>query len=182
MHPDALDAQLKPYGAVNVGDAIVQAVFNTDNESPTSIASNLRAYGAALLNLTTSKDLGLQNTVCFYLIDAQYLVPGSEIIRVFTEKPADYEVRITSAFKGKSSAEYAELYYIATPAYHYKTRPTVRLSPGYIEYFDKEGTSQIHEDKNNLMQYNSLYTSRISIRTVFDYGFANNAIYDIFGH
>lgn len=180
LHPDALDAQLRPYGAINVGDAIVQSVFNTDNESPASIASSLREYAAALLNLSTSKNLGVLNTVCFYLVDAQYLVPGSEIIKHFTEQPTEYEVRITSSFKGKSSAEYAERTYRAHNSKVKNPKSAYYLSPGFIEYFDKAGEESIHADKNNEKWYDLLYSNRISIRTTFDYGFMGVDIYQIF--
>lgn len=180
LHPNALDAQLNPYGALNVGDAIVQSVFNTDNESPASIANDLRDFAAALLNLSTSKDLKVTSTVCFYLIDAQYLVPGSEILKAFDEQQSDYKVRITSSFQGKSSAEYRRLTYETQDSPDNESYKGFRISPGFIEYFDKEGKAQIHPDENNMKWYNLLYTSRISIRTVFDYGFANNNIYSIF--
>ena len=171
LHPDALDAQLSPYGAVNVGDAIVQSVFNTSNESPANIANALKDYGAALLNFSTSQNLNLTSTVCFYLIDAQYLVPGSKIIEAFNNQTTEYEVKITSSYKGKSNAEWEELGYMSNSAYHYKTRPTVRLSPNYMEYFDKAGTETIHPDSKNESLYELLYTNRISIRTTFDYSF-----------
>ena len=174
LHPNALDAQLIPYGAVNVGDAIVQSIFNTSNESPTSIASKLRDYGAALLNLATSKDLGINNTVCFYLIDAQYLVPGSKIIEAFRTEESKYNVKITSSYKGKSDSEWRK------EGYH-PMADRVRLSPNYLEYFDKEGTSSIHSEKRNTDMYQSLYTRLISIRTTFDYGFVGDSnIYSIF--
>ena len=178
LHPNALDAQLIPYGAVNVGDAIVQSVFNTSNESPTSIASKLRDYGAALLNLATSKDLGVRNTVCFYLIDAQYLVPGSKIIEAFNTQKSEYNVKITSSYQGKSDAEWREKGY--TPYSPYDNR--IRLSPNYMEFFDKEGTDQIHAEDRNKDTYTVLYTSKISIRTIFDYSFAggDKSIYSIF--
>lgn len=167
LHPNALDAQLMPYGAVNVGDAIVQSVFNTSNESPTSIASKLRDYGAALLNLTTSKNLGVANTVCFYLIDAQYIVPGSKIIEAFKTQQSEYDVKITSSFVGKSDSEWREEGYRPYSSYDH----TVRVSPNYMEFFDKEGTDQIRAESRNKDLYTVLYTNRISIRTIFDYGF-----------
>ena len=178
LHPNALDAQLMPYGAVNVGDAIVQSVFNTSNESPTSIASKLRDYGAALLNLTTSKNLGVANTVCFYLIDAQYIVPGSKIIEAFKTQQSEYEVKITSSYQGKSDTEWRAEGYRPYSSYDH----TVRISPNYMEYFDKEGTDQIREESRNKDLYTVLYTSRISIRTIFDYGFVggDKSIYSIF--
>lgn len=178
LHPNALDAQLNPYGAINVGDAIVQSVFNTSNESPTSIASKLRAYGAALLNLATSKDLGIGNTVCFYLIDAQYLVPGSKIIEAFKSQESEYNVKITSSFQGKSNEQWKEEGYHPYSSYDHM----VRISPNYMEYFDKEGTDQIREESRNKDLYTVLYTSRISIRTIFDYGFigGDKSIFRIF--
>lgn len=178
LHPNALDAQLNPYGAVNVGDAIVQSVFNTSNESPTSIASKLREYGAALLNLATSKDLGVGNTVCFYLIDAQYLVPGSKIIEAFKTQESEYNVKITSSYQGKSDAEWRENGYRPYSTYDHR----IRISPNYMEFFDKEGTDQIREESRNKDLYTVLYTSRISIRTIFDYGFigGDKNIYNIF--
>lgn len=180
LHPDALDAQLRPYGAVNIGDAIVQSVFNTDNESPDSFAFALRDYAAALLNLATSKNLDVRNTVCFYLIDAQYLVPGSKILEAFDTQQSEYDVKITSSYHGKSSSEYAEKTYLSNNAYKYKTRRTTRLSPGFMEFFDKAGQNPIEPDSKNESLYTLLYTSHISIRTVFDYGFAGSDVYKIF--
>ena len=185
LHPNALDAQLRPYGAVNVGDAIVQSVFNTDRESPDSISERLRDYVAALLNLKTSAGLSYSSTVCFYLIDAQYLVPGSEILRAFNTQVngkslSTYSVKITSSFEGKSTDQYKETIYKTHNAYKYKTMLGTRVSPDYLRFFDKAGTEEIHPDENNEKWYNNLYTKYISIRTVFDYGFAEANIYRIF--
>ena len=58
--------------------------------------------------------------------------------------------------------------------------PGTRTSPDYMRFFDKPGKEDIAPDENNKIPYEKLYTKLISIRTVFDYGFAGADVYRIF--
>lgn len=166
LHPGALQASLSQFNINNVADTIVQAVFNSSNGDYQDLADKLEPAMAQLMNLNAQDNVS--DTVCFYVVDAQYLVPGSEILSHFTlNKP---KISITSSFKTRSDEEY-------------KTDKTYKredntMAPEFVRYWN--GYHAENSTDLNEQTYENLLNKNISIRVDFDYAFMGSKRYAMY--
>ena len=171
IHPNTLETSLRPYGIVNVADTIVQAVFNSTNGDYHDLEEKLQPALAQLMNFDTGKQI--QDRVCFYLVDAEYLIPGSEIVySLINNAENNLKIRIRSSQKTESDEYFNDDYHVS------KTRKDY-ISPNFTLYY--KGTS-LEVTNENTQLYSQLMSKTISIDVDFDYSFMGVKRYSIFGH
>lgn len=171
IHPDALETNLRPYGIVNIADTIVQAVFNSTNGDYHDLEEKLQPALAQLMNFDTGKQI--EDRVCFYLVDAEYLIPGSEIVySLINNAENNLKIRIRSSQKTESDEYFNDDYHTS------KTRKDY-ISPNFTLYY--KGTS-LEVTNENTQLYSQLMSKTISIDVDFDYSFMGVKRYSIFGH
>ena len=171
IHPDALETNLRPYGIVNIADTIVQAVFNSTNGDYHDLEEKLQPALAQLMNFDTGKQI--EDRVCFYLVDAEYLIPGSEIVHsLINNAENNLKIRIRSSQKTESDEYFNDDYHVS------KTRKDY-ISPNFTLYY--KGTS-LEVTNENTQLYSQLMSKTISIDVDFDYSFMGVKRYSIFGH
>ena len=174
IHPDALGTSLAPYGNENIADTIVQMVFNSSTGDYRSIADELEPALAQLMNMTTSEYL--TDTICFYMVDGQFLVPGSAILE--TLRATEYEIKIRTNHAPKSDADFQKLDY---------NRGDGRTDgPDFLQYFNGEKASikspftEANVTNENYDLYDALMSKNISIDVKFDYSFMGSFQYSIY--
>lgn len=171
IHPDALETNLRPYGIVNIADTIVQAVFNSTNGDYHALEEKLQPALAQLMNFDTGKQI--EDRVCFYLVDAEYLIPGSEIVHsLINNAENNLKIRIRSSQKTESDEYFNDDYHISKARKDY-------ISPNFTLYY--KGTS-LEVTNENTQLYSQLMSKTISIDVDFDYSFMGVKRYSIFGH
>lgn len=171
IHPDALETNLRPYGIVNIADTIVQAVFNSTNGDYHDLEEKLQPALAQLMNFDTGKQI--EDRVCFYLVDAEYLIPGSEIVHsLINNAENNLKIRIRSSQKTENDEYFNDDYHVS------KTRKDY-ISPNFTLYY--KGTS-LEVTNENTQLYSQLMSKTISIDVDFDYSFMGAKRYSIFGH
>lgn len=173
IHPAGLDAGLLGYG-LNIGDAMVQCCFNASNGYDAEYFSKIieQAALAQAMNFTTN-ELNV-DTVCFYFLDAQYLVPGSVILSRLQFKKPTVSIRQPSAIGTDETFE--EKNY-TTSFIAYNGKKYTHTVKNFVEYWNGYPLDASDE---NISYYDALYTKRISIDVKFDYQFmygSNFAIY-----
>lgn len=174
IHPNALGSSLAPYGNENIADTIVQMVFNSSVGDYRTIADQLEPALAQLMNMTTSEYL--TDTICFYMVDGQYLVPGSVILE--TLRATEYEIKIRTSHAPKSDADFNKLDYDRGDG-----RPN---GPAFLQYFNGEKASfkspftVDNVTNENYDLYDALMSRDISIDVKFDYSFMGASQYSIY--
>ena len=171
IHPDALQTNLQPFGINNIADTIVQAVFNSTNGDYHSLESKLEPALTQLMNFDTGHQI--EDRVCFYLVDAQFLVPGSEIIRsLIGDKSNQLKISIRNSYKPKYGAQ-------SDSAFNHETHTGKDggNSPNFTAYF--KGKNLDVTDYNEEV-YDLLESKQISIDVDFDYSFMGIRRYSIF--
>jgi hypothetical protein len=101
-----------------------------------------------------------KDTVSFYVIGGQYMVPCSALLRASKELGLEHNIEITSSYKGFSDLEYAR----------HSTKPDKGGKGSkklYSLYWTKEQNGWQHTDKNE-EEFENLINSRIAIRTHFN--------------
>ena len=168
IHPDKLDASLEKFGISNIADTIVQAVFNEDNGSYHDLESVIEPALAQLMNLDTHRDIS--DTVCFYMVDAEFLVPGSELLRqVQLQKP---QINIRTSYETHN-----DKYFNEEKEYSYTNeKGYTRNKENFVQYWRGKELSSTDE---NIDLYKNLMSRNISIDVKFDYSFVSG--YTIFG-
>ena len=173
IHPINLAASLGPYGNENIADTIVQMVFNSSVGDYNTIANELEPALAQLMNMTTSDSIS--DTVCFYLVDGQFLVPGSVILD--TLRATNYKINIRTSYETQKDADFEEEDYI---------REDGTNGPNFLQFFNGQKASlnssfTSHNVTNeNYNLYNTLMSKSISIDVKFDYSFMGSSAYSIF--
>lgn len=170
IHPGSLGESLAPYGNGNIADTIVQMVFNSSSGNYHSLEDDLEPALAQLMNMTTSDQIA--DTICFYLVDAQYLVPGSEILA--TLRATEYKIHIRTNYETEDDAYFEEMGY---------SREDGTMGPNFLTYYNgyhvKSFTDSNVTDDNKTL-YDRLMNKAISIDVKFDYGFMGGSKYYIF--
>lgn len=134
------------------------------------LETRLNSYFAEIMNF----DVGLQvgDTVVFYFIEGQYLVPGSQILEsAYLDQLNRESVKITSEYRGKTDEEYSPQQGVRH-----------RSNQIFLEWW-RASSNFYHftPTAENYSLYNSLISSKISIRTGFHYrGVFNTAQYALF--
>lgn len=172
IHPDALGNSLAPYGNANIADTIVQMVFNSSTGDYNSIADDLEPALAQLMNMTTSEQL--TDSICFYMVDGQFLVPGSEILN--TLRATDYKIKIRTNHTPQKDEYFEEKGY---------DREEKRSDgPNFLNYFNGKRVGKEFTEANvteeNYELYNLLMSKGISIDVKFDYSFMGASQYAIY--
>lgn len=166
IHPEQLGQNLSPFGFGNITDVIVQSVFNSTNGNYKDLEKKLEPALAQLMSLGAYDQV--RDTVCFYIVDAQYLVPGSEILEnVNNQKP-----KITI----RTSQETYDDDYFNEPNDDFKDRRNRSMKP-FIQYF-KGHYKPLKATEENKTEYENLMSRNISIDVKFNYGFMSG--YSIF--
>lgn len=174
IHPGSLGQALGPYGNENIADTIVQLVFNSTKGDYHDIAKDLEPALAQLMNMTTSKEI--KDTVCFYMVDSQFLVPGSAILN--TLRATSFTITIRTNHNPQSDSYFKEK--------GYERQDNRSNGPNFLEYFSGAKDSwdgPFDEDnvtKENTKLYNALMNHDISIDVKFDYAFMGASSYSIF--
>lgn len=165
IHPD----KLVSYPSFNVSvtsffDFLTNFFFNKTYQQEHQSDMNkleevLNSYFAEIMSF----DLSLQvaDTVTFYFIEGQYFVPASEILRQEAENLLSLSnVEVTSEYKGKTDEEYAA-----------KKKMRGRKNQIFLEWWrtNKNVEYGFSPTSENYQLYNSLISSKISIRTGFHY-------------
>ena len=173
IHPNALGTSLAPYGNENIADTIVQLVFNSSNGNYNDIAEQLEPALAQLMNMTTSEQIS--DTICFYMVDGQFLVPGSRILE--TLRTTSYKIRIRTTHKPQTDEDFEKSSY---------NREDGTTGPAFLQYFNgakAKFTAPFTEDNvtsDNTKLYNDLMNKNISIDVKFDYSFMGSMEYSIY--
>lgn len=176
IHPGALQSALDPFGVENVADVIVQMVFNSSSGDYRALAPELEPAMAQLMSFSTSKEV-LKRTICFYVIDATYVVPASHILSTLRHNK-DYSIKIRSSFETKDDSFFKEKGYTYT-----NKRGRTETKENFIQYFrgEKADWSDPLEvgdaTKENKDLFNTLMNKSISIDVTFDYGFMMSQLY-----
>lgn len=186
VHPAGLDANLLGHnlGIDNIGDAIVQCCFNSSNGDPNQFEDTIENFLLAqTMNFTTNSNELLTsqigNTVAFYFLDAQYLVPGSVMLESLhpSTKIQDIprsEVTITGEIHDWTDESFLE-----------QTLPSTNekdgVKPLFTDYWNgSDETDYWNATSKNFSDYNRMYTNSVSIRVYFEYAFMENADYSIY--
>lgn len=169
IHPGALEQSLAPFGVSNLADTIVQAVFNSSNGDYQSLADELEPALAQLMSMTTSNQV--RDTVCFYMVDSQFLVPGSEILAQL--RSTEFDIKIRTSHEPQSNA-------------YFNAWSIAEHEENFLQYFNGARASlhasftaeNVTDDNYDL--YNKLMNKEISIDVKFDYSFMGASRYSIF--
>lgn len=170
IHPRALGESLAPYGNANIADEIVQMVFNSSDGDYNSIADDLEPALAQLMNMTTSEQL--TDSICFYLVDGQFLVPGSQILE--TLRATHYQIKIRTSFDTQNDEYFEQEDYV---------RDDGSTGPNFLSYFNGQhvkGFTKENVTDENKQTFNLLMNKAISIDVKFDYNFMGDSKYLIF--
>lgn len=179
IHPRELDAGLLPFNTPqNLGDYIVQAHFNATNPWSDDTFENIVKEGIVqVMSLTGSE--GITDTVCFYLVDLQYLIPGSEILKHFEEEPNQMNIELR--------ANTVDLFIDDEMYHHWKNFPRKdgSMGPAFLWYYNQEkGTSGKNKQFNatdlNKSMYTEMYTKNISIDINFNHKFMYSSKYALY--
>jgi hypothetical protein len=101
-----------------------------------------------------------KDTVSFYVIGGQYMVPCSALLRASKELGLEHNIEITSTYKGFTDLEYAR----------HSTKPDKDGKGSkklYSLYWTKEQNGWHYTDKNK-EEFENLINNRIAIRTHFN--------------
>ena len=175
IHPDALGTELAPYGNENIADNIVEMVFNSSIGNYHDIEKELEPALAQLMSMTTSEQL--TDTICFYVVDSQFLVPGSAILE--TLRATEYQIKIRTSHTPQKDSQFEEL--------TYSRKDDRKNGPAFLQYFNGEKVSfksSFTEDnvtEENYDLYDALMSKNISIDVKFDYSFMGGREYSMFG-
>lgn len=176
IHPGALQAALDPFGVENVADTIVQMVFNADSGDYQSLAADLEPAMAQLMSFSTSEQV-LRRTVCFYMIDATFVIPASHILSTLRHDK-NYTIKIRTSFDTKSDDYFKEKGYMYTDknGRNIKKQNLVEFFRGEKADWDASFGPEDATDENKDL-YNTLMNKSISIDVTFDYGFMMSQLY-----
>ena len=178
VHPIGLDKNLAGHGLYNFGDAIVQCCFNSDNGDLKDLTDTIdEVLLAQAMNLTTnSKEVDFQigNTVAFYFLDAQYLVPGSVLLKRL--QPVSGPTDIQHAVDITGITGYNDAYFELDDG---------DGEPNFSKYWTALtipplGASSWIPTEDNRSEYTDLYTKDVSIHIYFEYQFMYDANYSIY--
>jgi hypothetical protein len=115
----------------------------------------LEDYLGELMNMAMND--AVDDTVTFYMIGGQFLVPGSAILKRAEALNLANTIRITSAFKGMTDTGYHGEYTIVKG----------KKRPEFVKYWNKKHSGWVPTDLNKKI-YNYLISQGISIRTSFN--------------
>lgn len=190
VHPSGLDNNLNgELGGDNIGEAIVQCCFNASNGDPNQFIDTIENYLLAqTMNFTTNaaeKDVNrVGRTVAFYILDSQYLVPGSDMLKMLhpvtspqeggTPETARHEIDITSSFDSHTDAEFLA-----------QTLPSANesdnLKPLFTDYWHgSPKTDTWVPTEKNRSTFDTLYNKSVSIRVFFEFNFMVNPQYYLY--
>lgn len=174
IHPQGLDAGLLGYG-LNIGDAMVQCCFNTSNGYDAAYFSKIiEQYALAQAMNFTTNEMNT-DTVCFYFLDAQYLVPGSVILSRLKMVKPKVSIRQPGPIGNDDTFEIKD--YTTTYIDKNTGKSREHTVKRFVEYWNGYPLDASDE---NLSYYDALYTKRISIDVKFEYQFmygSNFAVY-----
>ena len=173
IHPSGLDAGLAGFN-LNIGDAMVQACFNSSNDiTAEEFSALIERYALAqALSLQTS-DNRITDSVSFYFLDAQYLVPGSALLLQLTTVHPQVSIRQPEAV-GDDTFFRESTYKARTTSWG---RPTEHDAPEFVHYFNGD---PLEATSLNIETYDDLYTHSISIDVEFEYNFMYDSYYAIY--
>lgn len=178
VHPIGLDKNLAGHGLYNFGDAIVQCCFNSDNGDLKDLTNTIdEVLLAQAMNLTTNPkevDSQIGNTVAFYFLDAQYLVPGSVLLRRLQPVYGPTDTRHVVNITGMTG--YNDAYFELDDG---------DGEPNFSKYWTTSVVPPVNASSWNPTEYNrtkytDLYTNDVSIHVYFEYQFMYDANYSIY--
>lgn len=177
IHPSGLDQGLLGYG-LNIGDALVQACFNSSSDkfSKEYLADLIEEYALAQTMSFTTNKISV-DTICFYFLDAEYLVPGSVILKQLSTTTPKVTIRGPDPlgddeyFRQKGYTSYYEL--------KDGTKKN-QIVKEFVQFW-RGDPYNLEPTEDNKKYYDKLYTKQISIDVKFNYKFMYNKEYSIFG-
>ena len=158
MHPDKF-AQYMDDGQSFL-DFIANYYFNISYQAQAAgqfdnLLKWLENYLGELMNMAMSD--AVDDTVTFYMIGGQYLVPGSAILDNADSLDLANSITITSAYAGLTDVGYRGQY----------TFVKDKARPEFVKYWNKKHSSWKPTEENTKI-YNNLVSKGISIRTNFN--------------
>ena len=157
IHPNQLAQVLN--GGINVSDFLINYYFNLSFQTQRKsdferLKLILQNRIQEVMNLSISENIS--DSVCFYMVGAQHLIPASHILQAV--KFQQVSVEIGSAYTGYTDEQYNKTV---------RGGDSTGRAPLFIKYWHgQEGNWTSTEA--NAAAYNRLNSSAISIKTKFD--------------
>lgn len=160
IHPADLAGRVEGLDA-NFLDFLANYYFNSSYQSSQidnflTIKEYLKNKLGEIMNLAVSDSI--EDTVCFYFIDGQYLLPGSVILESARDNMMDIPISITGPSPIGDDDYFAE----------FESTSKGKLAPRFRHYWIPIGHIGWRLGKNNEKEYQELIEHSISIRTSFN--------------